>query len=139
MRLLVCGSRCGYREVMNDGARVSGSAVARAQGTFNIAFGLWPLIHRRSFEGVFGPKRDYWIAATVALLLVGNGTVQLLNASTPEGVAFSKRLGMTTAAALAGVDVVNVARGRIRSTYLVDAAAEVGWLGVWARAVSAAS
>jgi hypothetical protein len=129
MRLLVCG----YREVMNDGAKVSGSAVARAQGTFNITFGLWPLIHRRSFEGVFGPKHDYWIAATVALLLVGNGTVQLLNASTPGGVAFAKRLGVTTAAALAGVDVVNVARGRISSAYLVDAAAEVGWLGVWAR------
>jgi hypothetical protein len=86
MRLWVCG----YREVMNDGAKASGSAVARAQGTFNITFGLWPLIHRRSFEGVFGPQRDYWIAATVALLLVGNGTVQLLSAPTPEGVAFAK-------------------------------------------------
>jgi hypothetical protein len=124
---------------MKDGERVSGSAVARAQGTANITFGLWALIHRRSFEGVFGPKRDYWLAATVALLLVGNGTVQLLNASTPEGVAFAKRLGVTTAAALAGVDVVNVARGRISSAYLIDAAAEVGWLGVWARALSEGS
>jgi hypothetical protein len=122
---------------MNDGSRVSGSAVARAQGAFNVTFGLWPLIHRRSFEGMFGPKHDYWITATVALLLVGNGTVQLLTPSTPEGVAFAKRLGMTTAAALAGVDVVNVARGRISSTYLLDAAAEMGWLGVWARAVHA--
>src|SRR4051794_41418790 len=135
MRLLVCG----YREVMNDGSRVSGSAVARAQGAFNITFGLWPLIHRRSFEGVFGPKHDYWLAATVALLLAGNGTVQLINASTPEGVAFAKRLGVTTAAALAGVDVVNVARGRISSAYLVDAAAEMGWVGGWARADRAAS
>jgi hypothetical protein len=111
---------------MNHGARVQGSAVARAQGAFNITFGLWPLIHRRSFEAVFGPKQDYWIAATVALLLVGNGTVQLVNASTPEGVGFAKRLGVTTAAALAGVDVINVARGRISSAYLMDAAAEVG-------------
>jgi hypothetical protein len=124
---------------MNDRSRATGSAVARAQGAFYIASGLWPLIHRRSFEGVFGPKHDYWIAATVALLLVGNGTVQLSYASTPEGVAFAKRLGMTTAAALAGVDVVNVARGRINSRYLVDAAAEVGWLGVWARVVPAGS
>src|SRR4051794_7031662 len=112
---------------MNEGARVTGSAVARAQGAFNVTFGLWPLTHRRSFEGVFGPKHDYWLAATVALLLVGNGTVQLLNASTPEGVTFAKRLGVTTAAGLAGVDVVNVARGRISSAYLMDAGAEVGW------------
>src|SRR3954447_26511588 len=122
---------------MDDGSRVSGSAVARAQGAFNITFGLWPLIHRRSFEAVFGPKQDYWIAATVALLLVGNGTVRLMNASTPEGVGSAKRLGMTTAAALAGVDVINVARGRTSSAYLIDAAAEVGWLGIWRRAVPA--
>ena len=72
----------------------------------------------------------------VALLLVGNGTVQLSTASTPAGVAFAKRLGVATAVVLASVDVVNVARGRISPVYLVDAAAEVGWLRIWARAVA---
>jgi hypothetical protein len=107
--------------------------VARLHGAFNVAAGLWPLLHRRSFEAVFGPKQDYWLASTVALLLAGNGTVQLMAASTPHGLASARRVGAATAVALASVDLVNVGRGRISRTYLLDAAVELGWLWVWAR------
>jgi hypothetical protein len=106
---------------------------SRAQGAFYVASGLWPLLHRRSFEAVFGPKQDYWLAATVALLLVGTGTVQAMAPSTPDGLASARRIGAATAAALASVDLVNVGRGRISRMYLIDAAAELGWLWVWAR------
>jgi hypothetical protein len=107
--------------------------LARAQGAFCLASGLWPLLHRRSFEAVFGPKRDYWLAATVALLLVGNGTVQLTARPTATGVASARNLGTATALALASSDLVNVGRGRISRTYLIDAAAELGWIWAWAR------
>jgi hypothetical protein len=113
--------------------RLSDSLVAPSQGAFYIVSGLWPLLHRRSFESVFGPKQDYWLAATVALLLVGTGTVQVMAPSTADGVASARRIGSATAGALASVDLVNVGRGRISPMYLVDAAAELGWLWVWAR------
>ena len=90
-------------------------------------------MHRRSFEAVLGPKRDYWLAATVALLLVGNGAVQISAPSTPDGVVYARQIGAATAIALASVDLINVGRGRISRTYLVDALAEVGWLWAWAR------
>ena len=113
--------------------RHSHSMAARSQGAFYVASGLWPLVHRRSFEAVFGPKQDYWLAATVALLLVGIGTVQAMAPSTPDGLTSARRIGTGTAAALASVDLVNVSRGRISRMYLFDAAAELGWLWVWAR------
>jgi len=108
-------------------------------GAFNIASGVWPLLHRRSFEAVFGRKDDYWLAATVALLLAGNGTVQLIAPPTPDGVAAARRIGMATAAVLGSVDVVNVARARISPMYLVDAAAEVGWLWAWTQVATTRS
>jgi hypothetical protein len=111
----------------------SDQALARAHGVFNVVSGLWPLLHRRSFESVLGPKQDYWLVATVALLLVGNGAVQLAAPETSKELASARRLGLTTAGALLGVDIVNVARGRISKMYLLDVAAEVGWLAVWIR------
>lgn len=113
--------------------RYSDSLAARAQGAFYVASGLWPLLHRRSFEAVFGSKQDYWLAATVALLLVGTGTVQIMAPPTTDGLASARRIGSATAVALASVDLVNVGRGRISRMYLLDAAAELGWLWVWAR------
>lgn len=107
--------------------------MARAHGAFNVASGLWPLLHRRSFEAVLGPKQDYWLATTVGLLLVGNGSAQLLSASSADGLSSARRIGAATAAALAGVDVVNVSRRRIRWTYLLDAAAQLGWLALWSQ------
>jgi hypothetical protein len=35
---------------------------------------------------------------------------------------------------LLAIDVVFVSTGTIRSTYLIDAALEAGWLALWARA-----
>jgi hypothetical protein len=110
-----------------------GVVVARAHGAFYVASGLWPLLHRRSFEAVFGRKRDYWLATTVALLLIGNGTVQLSAPSTTAGIASARRIGVSTATTLASIDLVNVGRGRISRTYLIDGAAELLWLWAWAR------
>ncbi|MEU6432131.1 hypothetical protein ABZ860_40030 [Microbispora sp. NPDC046973] len=112
------------------------TALARAHGLFNIAGGLWPLLHLQSFEKVFGAKTDRWLERTVAGLLVGIGWAQIRAASTPGGVDHARRLGMATAATLLAVDLAYVPTGRIRPTYLLDAAAEALWLRAWrARAV----
>ncbi|WP_220501494.1 hypothetical protein [Microbispora sp. H10670] len=105
--------------------------LARAHGLFNIAGGLWPLLHLTSFEKVYGPKTDRWLQRTVAGLLVGIGWTQVRAARTPDGVRQARRLGMATAATLLTADLLCVPTGRIRPTYLLDAAAEALWLRAW--------
>lgn len=108
--------------------------LARAQGACNLAGGLWPLLHVRSFEWVFGRKDDRWLELTVAGLLVVNGAAQLLAADTADAVAVARRLGVGTALTLLIVDLVNVPRRRVPPTYLLDAAVEAGWIVAWLRA-----
>ena len=109
-------------------------AVALAHGGFNLATGLWPLLHLRSFEALTGTKTDHWLVRTVAALVVGNGVVQLAGSGSPEGLAQARRLGLTTAAALAGIDLAYAPRGNIGPASLLDAALELGWLRAWQRA-----
>lgn len=105
------------------------TVVARAQGWFNVVSGAWPLLSIRSFEAVFGPKEDRWLERTVAGLLLVNGCSQLRAPADPS----ARAIGVGTAATLLAVDLVNVSRGRIRWTYLIDAAFEAGWLAAWWR------
>jgi hypothetical protein len=105
--------------------------MAKAHGAFNLAGGLWPLVHVRSFEAVFGPKDDRWLEFTVAGLMTSVGYEQW-RAGTPEGWRHAQTLGIGTAATLFAIDLIYVPRGRIKWTYLLDAAAEgaliAGWL-----------
>ncbi|GAA4092401.1 hypothetical protein [Nonomuraea soli] len=105
--------------------------MARSQGAFNILGGAWPLLHMRSFEAVFGPKTDRWLVRTVAGLLVGVGWSQVRAARTPEGVRHARRIGLATASTLLAIDLVYVPLGRVRPTYLLDAAAEAAWIRAW--------
>jgi hypothetical protein len=107
-------------------------ALARAHGAFNIVGGAWPLLSLRSFEMVFGPKRDRWLEYTVSGLLVVNGAAQVAAAQRDE-VGTARQLGWGTAATLLAIDAVFVPRGTIRPTYLVDAVFEAGWIYLWAR------
>jgi hypothetical protein len=109
------------------------TVLAEVQGWFNILGGAWPLVSMRTFEMVFGPKTDRWLEYTVAGLLVTNGVCQVSAARQGE-TDNARRLGRGTALTLLAVDLVFVPAGRIRWTYLLDAALEVGWLGLWARA-----
>lgn len=99
---------------------------------FNAVGGLWPLLHLRSFEAVLGPKVDRWLVYTVAGLMVVVGAAQLTATADSAGARQARRLGVGTALTLGGVDLVYAPRGRISRTYLVDAAAEIGWLLAWA-------
>lgn len=107
------------------------AGLARAHGLFNVVGGLWPLLGMRSFERVSGPKVDRWLVQTVAALMVSNGVTQLAAASSPEGVRLARLLGLGTAGVLAGIDLRYAPAGRISKVYLLDAAAELGWVVLW--------
>jgi hypothetical protein len=112
--------------------------MARVHGAFNIAAGLWPLLHVRSFEAVFGSKVDRWLEYTVAGLLTSVGYAQW-RAANPDDWSHARRLGVTTAATLLAVDVVYVVRGRIRWTYSIDALVEAALIAGWAMKETRAS
>ncbi|CAL9645692.1 hypothetical protein [Streptomyces sp. enrichment culture] len=111
--------------------RARGLAVA--QGAFNVVGGLWPLAHLRSFEWVFGRKTDVWLQMTTGGLLLSAGLAQLAAATDPDGPAHARRVGLGTALTLLAVDLVYVPKGRIRPTYLLDAAMQTGWISAWLR------
>jgi hypothetical protein len=105
--------------------------LARVQGAANLIGGLWPLLHLKSFEAVFGPKTDRWLVKTVSGLLVVNGLTQLGTTSTPESIRQARRLGIGTAAVLGTVDLIYAPIGRISKMYLADAVVEIGWIVAW--------
>jgi hypothetical protein len=41
---------------------------ALLQGGYFLFTGIWPLVSRRTFEAVTGPKKDFWLAQTVGVL-----------------------------------------------------------------------
>lgn len=106
--------------------------VASLQAAFYVGTGVWPLMHRRSFEWLTGPKTDFWLAQTVGLTVaaIGIGLAQAVarqRAVPPE----LRTIAATSAAGLALVDLSFVARGRISKIYLADAAAEVALVAGW--------
>ncbi|WP_336207316.1 hypothetical protein [Nonomuraea sp. LPB2021202275-12-8] len=111
--------------------RIDAARLARAHGMFNVAGGLWPVVHMSSFEKVFGPKTDRWLVRTVGGLLTGIGWNQLRAASSPEGVEHARRFGVSAASTLLRIDLMYALTGRIPAAYLLDAAAEAGWIYAW--------
>jgi hypothetical protein len=84
---------------------------------------------------VTGKKEDVWLVKTVCILLITIGAVLgragMKERVTPEIAA----LGIGSSASLATIDVWYVAKGRIRWVYLLDAAANVGFIVSWAAAI----
>ena len=97
-------------------------ALARLHGWANVAGGVWPLVHMRSFEAVTGPKVDKWLGRTVAGLLVANGLVQVRSTGSRDGLRAARAIGIGTSATLAAIDLVHAPRRRISRVHLVDAA-----------------
>jgi hypothetical protein len=111
--------------------------VPAVQAAYYIATGVWPLVSRRTFERVTGPKADFWLVQTVGLLVgsIGLGLAQNLRR---RGVVSAelRTVAIASAASLALVDVVFVSKGRIRRVYLADAVAEAGLVAAWLAASS---
>lgn len=107
------------------------SWLAVVQAVYYVLTGVWPVVHIRSFMAVTGPKRDLWLVRTVGVLVTVIGAAIGLAARsgriTPEIVV----LAAGSAAALAAIDVVYVARGTIPKVYLLDAAPEAALAALW--------
>ena len=109
---------------------MSAAALARAQGVFYLLTGLWPFVHLRSFLKVTGPKRELWLLYTASVLICAVGAA-LLRGGGGRGAG---TLGAGAAAGLGAIDVIYVARRRIKPTYLLDAVMEGLIVGAWWRA-----
>ena len=80
---------------------------------FYAATGVWSLLSMRTFERVTGPKTDRWLVKTVGALIAVIGIHLLRGARSGCALGGASSLGASSAAVLATVDVIYVARGRI--------------------------
>jgi hypothetical protein len=114
--------------------RLTPRAVAAAQAAYYLPTAIAPFLSRRAFESVTGPKTEWWLVLTVGTLVGAEGVVfggaAARRAVTPE----IKLLGAGSAAGLAAIDVIYVARKRIAPTYLLDAAIQLVLIAGWVTA-----
>jgi hypothetical protein len=116
--------------------RVDGRSVKRrcaiGQAAYFLVTGIWPLVDIRSFERITGPKLERWLVKTAGALLTVEGAVIGLAAWRRRLTSEVELLAVGSALGLAVIDVVYVARRRIRPVYLLDAAVQlsliVGWV-----------
>lgn len=100
-------------------------AALLAQAVYYIATGAWSLVHYHSFERITGPKTDTWLVKTVGSLVMVIGSVLLVAALRRPATLEIGLLARGSAAVLAAIDCVYVARRRISAVYLLDAVAEL--------------
>jgi hypothetical protein len=93
--------------------------------------GLWAIVDIRSFQKVTGPKVDIWLVKTVGVLIVAVGAVLGLAGKRAEPVPEVPLLAIGSAAGLTVIDIIYVAKKRIRPVYLLDAVAEMGLIALW--------
>ena len=109
--------------------------VALAQSAYFVATGVAPFASRRAFEAVTGPKREWWLVQTVGATVTTVGAAIGAAALRREAQTEAAILGIGTAVGLGVLDVVHHRRGRLRWTYLVDAAAEAALVAAWVDAL----
>jgi hypothetical protein len=107
--------------------------LARLQAIFYIVTGVWPFVSMRSFEAVTGPKVDRWLVKTVGALVAVIGCALAVASRRRQLAPEIVLVAAGSAAALAVIDTVYVARRRISPVYLLDVAAEIALVAGWAR------
>jgi hypothetical protein len=107
--------------------------LARLQAILYIVTGIWPLVSMRSFQAVTGPKVDRWLVKTVGVLVTVIGSALALASRRRQFAPETVLVAAGSAAALATIDTVYVAKRRISPVYLLDAVAEIGLVAGWAR------
>jgi len=116
--------RSGRRLLRGTARRASSrrTTILRAQGAYYLLSGLWAVVDRRGFETVTGRKTDYWLVRTVGLLAAAIGASLLTGARGARPSAETTVLAVSAGASFTAVDLVFVAKRRIRPVYLADAA-----------------
>ena len=107
------------------------SLLSAGQAVYYALTGLWAIVSIGTFQKVTGPKVDIWLVKTVGVLIIVIGAVLGLAGKRGEPVPEVPLLAVGSAAGLAAIDVIYVAKKRIRPVYLLDALAEVGLIGLW--------
>jgi len=130
--------------VRESGSSALFTALLWLQGLYYLATGVWPLVSIDTFQRVTGRKTDHlvtgreadhWLVMTVGALVTAIALTLLVAAVRRRHPAEVALLAVASAVALTAIDVVYVARSVILPIYLVDAAAEVVLLLMWAIAV----
>ncbi|MBI3964847.1 MAG: hypothetical protein HY329_04345 [Chloroflexi bacterium] len=102
------------------------------QAAYYLVTGIWSLVDVCSFQKVTGPKTDIWLVRTVGVLVsVIGGVLAYGGSKRPHSVEVAA-LGVGSAASLAAINAVYTAKGTISPIYLLDAAAEIALIAVWA-------
>ena len=104
------------------------------QGVYYLSTGVWSLVDIASFQKVTGPKTDLWLVKTVGVLVSAIGGALMIAGARRQRGPEIPLLAIGSAAGLAAIDVVYVAKKRISPVYLLDAVAEVGLAGLLASA-----
>lgn len=102
-----------------------------AQGTYFLATGLWPILHRRSFEAVAGTKVDGWLMKTFGALVASVGYALMVGAVEAPRSRTLRALGIGSATALALADGIYATKGRIPRVYFADMLVEAAIVGSW--------
>ena len=107
--------------------------VIAAQGAYYAVTGIAPFVSRRAFEAVTGPKSEWWLVETVGGVVTAVGGAMVGAAVADRVTPEITGLAAGTAAVFIGIDTVYAAKGRIRPTYLLDAAVQAGLLAALSR------
>ena len=108
--------------------------LAGFHAAYLVATGVWPLVHRRSFEAVTGPKRDFWLVRTVGGLAAATGATLgiavVRGRRSPETVALALGTGLVF-----GLADLRAARTE-SAIYLGDVVVQLAltapaWLAQW--------
>jgi hypothetical protein len=106
----------------------------RFQAGYYVLTGAWPLLSRRTFEGVTGRKRDWWLVQMVGLLACTNGIAISIGAKAERVSRETVALSVLSALSFLAIDVVYSLSGRISKVYLGDALTEAVLIALVERA-----
>lgn len=102
--------------------------LSRAQGGYYLATGIWPVLHRSSFEAISGKKQDYWLVRTVGLITAAVGLSIILGSRRDEATSEMTVLEVGTATGFALIDLTYGLTRRISAVYLVDGVVQVAFI-----------
>ena len=103
--------------------------IAGFHAAYLVGTGLWPLLHRRSFEAVSGRKTDFWLVRTVGGLAVACGAALGLSVVRGRQTPEVRVLAATQALVFLTADLF--AAKNQSSVYLGDVAVQAASLPSW--------